>query len=68
MILLKQRAHANAQDIHGMTPVHYVAFRGQNMRNKNYYKIYERILENLVNFGARFDIQAKDGSLPLLIA
>ena len=51
-----------------MTPVHYVALRGQNMRNKNFYKIYERILENLVNFGARFDIPAKDGSLPLLIA
>jgi len=56
MILLKQKASPNSQDIHGMTPVHYVALRSQNMQNKNFYKIYERILENLVNFGGRFDI------------
>lgn len=51
-----------------MTPVHYVAARAQHFSNRNYYKIYERILENLVNFGARFDIAAKDGSVPFLIA
>ena len=67
-MLLKQRAQVNAQDLHGLTPLHYLALRSANLQNRHYYQIFERILEGLVNFGARFDIKAKDGSLPLDIA
>ena len=68
MMLLKQRALVNVQDLHGLTPLHYVALRSVNLDNKTYYQIFERILESLVNFGAKFDIKAKDGSLPIDLA
>ena len=68
MILLKQKADANSRDMHGMTPAHYVALRGQFLRNPTYYNIYERILQNLINFGANLNIQAKDGSTAIDIA
>lgn len=58
----------NAQDLHGMTPLHLLALRAANLQNTNYYQVFERILEGLVNFGARFDIEAKDGARPLDVA
>ena len=48
--------------------MHYLALRSANLQNKNHIQIFERILESLVNFGARFDIMAKDGCIPLDIA
>jgi hypothetical protein len=44
MILLKQQCNVNAQDTHGLTPLHYIALKAATNQTKTYYLIYERIL------------------------
>lgn len=68
MILLKQQVLVNSQDIHGMTAMHHLALQASENTISNYFEVYSRILESLVNFGARFDVRAKDGSTPQDIA
>ena len=68
MILLKQQCNVNAQDTHGLTPLHYIALKAATNQTKTYYLIYERILQNLLNFGAKLEIKAKDESTALDIA
>ena len=51
-----------------MAPMHYLVVRTAHMKSAHYYTIFERILENLVNFGARLNIEAKDGQTPLDLA
>ena len=53
------------QDAHGLTAAHYVGLKATRNQTNNYYLIFDRILHNLANFGAKFDIKAKDGTTAL---
>lgn len=63
MILLKQKAHLNAQDEHGHTALHIMAT--QEEQND---QVVKRMIEALMNFGANVNMPAFDGNTPIHLA
>jgi len=62
VFLLKRGANPNAQDHEGRTPLVWAIFNEQ-YRGKKF-----RLIDPLVRYGARMDIQTKDGDTPFHIA